>query len=420
MSIDTENKLARAAKSAQRLAQLSDVARDDRTGDLFVDDPGHAAIEAMNIDTRQGTLSGFELPDEVLVAIGMPPAELTDAAAGEAEAVSPPVTIADAKGPRNARGARSSGASAGPAGAAVESPAAAAKAPDTTPASSGASALDAVLAPASAAMASATRSVAHARRQSAARPGEGTSSGNPRAVDAQTQPVAASAPGASTQASSTQTSLPPDAPQPDVPQQDAQPAAAGTASAPDAPAAAGTASASDAPAAAASGAAPAQPKPFAREAAPYVPAAARRAPDLDWARATAFADTVDALYGVIADQRRAAGDHSRRMKWLLSTVVGALLVTIAIGITQTALLMRLTRESAAQQQRIEDMLRTQQATLTALADAAASANARSPANDGAQAAPVAPAAHQAPQASAAAKHVKPQHPHKPGKPATAH
>jgi hypothetical protein len=87
-------------------------------------------------------------------------------------------------------------------------------------------------------------------------------------------------------------------------------------------------------------------------------------PELDRARATAFADTVDALYGVISDQRRAATDHSRRMKWMLSIVVGALLMTVAIGITQTVLLMRLTRETTAQQHRIEQMMQNQQAAMT--------------------------------------------------------
>jgi hypothetical protein len=106
------------------------------------------------------------------------------------------------------------------------------------------------------------------------------------------------------------------------------------------------------------------------EAAAAAAAAAvqRAAPELDRARATAFADTVDALYGVIADQRRAATDHSRRMKWMLSIVVGALLMTVAIGITQTMLLMRLTRETTAQQHRIEQMLQGQQTAMASVLD----------------------------------------------------
>jgi hypothetical protein len=56
------------------------------------------------------------------------------------------------------------------------------------------------------------------------------------------------------------------------------------------------------------------------------------------------------------------------MKWMLSIVVGALLVTVAIGITQTMLLMRLTHDTTAQQQRIEQMMLNQQATLSTLLD----------------------------------------------------
>jgi hypothetical protein len=93
------------------------------------------------------------------------------------------------------------------------------------------------------------------------------------------------------------------------------------------------------------------------------------APELDRARATAFADTVDALYGVISDQRHAATDHTRRMKWMLSIVVGALLMTVAIGITQTVLLMRLTRETTAQQHRIEQLMQNEQTAMTSLLDA---------------------------------------------------
>jgi hypothetical protein len=92
-------------------------------------------------------------------------------------------------------------------------------------------------------------------------------------------------------------------------------------------------------------------------------------PELDRARATAFADTVDALYGVISDQRRAATDHSRRMKWMLSIVVGALLASVAIGIAQTVLLTRLTRETTAQQHRIEQLMQNQQAAMASLLDA---------------------------------------------------
>jgi len=72
VSTDTEHKLTRAARSAQRLAQLSDAARDGATLDLFPDDIARAEQQALNLDVRQGTLQGFELPDVVLAAAGAP------------------------------------------------------------------------------------------------------------------------------------------------------------------------------------------------------------------------------------------------------------------------------------------------------------------------------------------------------------
>ena len=139
----------------------------------------------------------------------------------------------------------------------------------------------------------------------------------------------------------------------------------------------------------------------------------RATPELDRARATAFADTVDALYGVIADQRRSATDHSRRMKWMLSIVVGALLVTVAIGIAQTLLLMRLARNTMLQQQRMEQMMLNQQATLATLLDTDSATvpvpAATAPAPAAAQPRPATPARHPS----------KAQHGHK-SKPTNAH
>jgi uncharacterized membrane protein len=116
----------------------------------------------------------------------------------------------------------------------------------------------------------------------------------------------------------------------------------------------------------------------------------RATPELDHARATAFADTVDALYGVIADQRRAADDHTRRMKWMLTIVVCALLMTIAIGIAQTLLLFRLSHQSTAHEQRIEQMMLNQQATLATLLDTDSSTTSL-PVSVQAPAAPATPA-----------------------------
>jgi hypothetical protein len=124
---------------------------------------------------------------------------------------------------------------------------------------------------------------------------------------------------------------------------------------------------------------------------------------------------------VIADQRLAATDHSRRMKWMLSIVVGALLMTVAIGITQTVLLMRLTHETTAQQHRVEQMMQNQQAAMASLLDTqmamanAAAANVAAP-----TVAPAAAPALATPRQAAAApatangkRAVRAQHPHKP-------
>jgi hypothetical protein len=92
------------------------------------------------------------------------------------------------------------------------------------------------------------------------------------------------------------------------------------------------------------------------------------APELDRARATAFADTIDALYAVTADQRVSSTAHSRRMKTMLTIIVCAMLVTVATGVAQTLLLMRMSRDSALRQQRIEQLMLNQQATLSSLFD----------------------------------------------------
>ncbi|PLZ00877.1 hypothetical protein CY652_18680 [Burkholderia sp. WAC0059] len=117
----------------------------------------------------------------------------------------------------------------------------------------------------------------------------------------------------------------------------------------------------------------------ARTAVPPVPpavAAGGARPELDRARATAFADTVDALYGVIADQRRTSAAHARRMNGILSIAVAVLVVTAGIGVAQTLLLSRLARQAAVQQQRVEQTMRDQQ---VAFADALARVAARPPA-----------------------------------------
>lgn len=343
VSPETENKLARAARSAQRLAQLSDAARDGSTLDLFPDDTARAEQQAMSIDVRQGTLQGFELPDVVLAAVGAPDgvgfaagvaegkaaaravrgaAPLKDPAAGavahdgqmvidtEAGALEPAV----AEGPMLAASADGEVASA-----------ATKRAQNAAP--------DAPTQAASLAAASVVRSVAALRQISPA-----TNAADADAA-ADTQSENSPAAGGLAQRSANLDSK-------------TAPAAASEPSAPGA-------------SAAASNAQPTRPAPYIPP--PQMPAP-RATPELDHARATAFADTVDALYGVIADQRRAADDHTRRMKWMLTIVVCALLMTIAIGIAQTLLLFRLSHQSTAHEQRIEQMMLNQQATLATLLD----------------------------------------------------
>ncbi|WP_109483074.1 hypothetical protein [Paraburkholderia sp. C35] len=328
VSPETENKLARAARSAQRLAQLSDAARDGTTLDLFPDDTARAEQQAMNIDVRQGTLQGFELPDVVLAAVGAPDGVGFAASPAEAKA-----------GARHGRGA----ASRDLAGAAVHDdgqmlidtdvaepalPVAQRFAGDETAivsADSEAIAVDAAklaqdgpTSAASLAAASVVRSVAAVRQT--APEADIDVADNPE--DLNSPFPASTAPGPAPATDS--------ADKPGTP--DSTTHRANTA---------------------------------ASTAQLYMP---RATPELDHARATAFADTVDALYGVIADQRRAADDHTRRMKWMLTIVVCALLATIAIGIAQTLLLFRLSHQSTAHEQRIEQMMLNQQATLATLLD----------------------------------------------------
>jgi len=538
VSTETEKKLARAARSAQRLAQLSDVSRDDSTLDLFPDDPTRATLEAMNIDIRQGTLHGFELPDVVLAAVG----------ALDTAADTPSLDArAGRRAPRAARTDEPAAVHAQLSGLEIEPlPEGAAGAAQEPSAGGIADVGNPATAPLTPAMAAATvaRSITALRQaaeRSAAEAAEATGSrngarsGQPVSVKGRSEAAAtgvsrtdgmsasaAGVPGESV-ALDTERRLPREVDLSAAMEAKVRPAtASATASATDAGAfgtAASATAGSEAPGAAASAGRATQTDPAASEgrvigvpvgvpgqaasaklsaeapgpaasagkgaevpgpaasasagtgapgsaastrvgreasgsvasaergaeasgptasakmgaAAPasaasagrgseapgwaastglrtkthearYPEAASPTAPELDRARATAFADTVDALYGVIADQRRAATDHSRRMKWMLSIVVGALLMTVAIGITQTVLLMRLTHETTAQQHRVEQMMQNQQAAMASLLDtqmamANAAAQAAAPALALASASP-SPASQQAAAAPA--------------------
>ncbi|REG51192.1 hypothetical protein B0G80_7680 [Paraburkholderia sp. BL6669N2] len=429
---ETENKLARAARSAQRLAQLSDASRDDSTLDLFPDDPTRATLEAMNIDIRQGTLHGFELPDVVLAAVGAIDGgdnTLVDARAARrapraAKPDDQPVPVNALLSGLEIEPLVVAASPAGELALGDAKPAAdmAASAEDnsTTPARDAS-------APLTPAMAAATvaRSVTALRQ--AAEPDAkadvmaASTAGGVRATQrlAATFGKAASASGVASASASASASVSqeqaavagkvtgatdePESAQPDAAAEGSKPGAvpnqhrAPTEAAIAASKSTASETSMNSSASAQANAAFAMPWREARRAEAAA-AALRAAPELDRARATAFADTVDALYGVIADQRHAATDHSRRMKWMLSIVVGALLVTVAIGITQTVLLMRLTRETSAQQQRIEQMMQNQQAAMASLLDThvtMATAAATNAASD------VAAAALTAPQQAAA-------------------
>ncbi|PRY05900.1 hypothetical protein [Paraburkholderia sp. BL25I1N1] len=421
---ETENKLARAARSAQRLAQLSDASRDDSTLDLFPDDPTRATLEAMNIDIRQGTLHGFELPDVVLAAVGAIDGgdnALVDARAARRAPraakpddqpvpvnallsgleIEPLVVAASPVGELALGDAKPAADTAASAEDNSTTPARDASAP-LTPAMAAATVARSVTALRHAAEPDAMAGVTavsttggiKSTQRFAATFGKAASASGAASVSQEQAAVATNVTGATDE---------PGSAQPDAAAEGSKPGAvpnphrAPTEAAIAAPNSTASETSMNSSTSAQANAAFATPWREARRAEAAA-AALRAAPELDRARATAFADTVDALYGVIADQRHAATDHSRRMKWMLSIVVGALLVTVAIGITQTVLLMRLTRETSAQQQRIEQMMQNQQAAMASLLDthlAMATAAATNAASD------VAAATLTAPQQAAA-------------------
>jgi hypothetical protein len=487
VSTETENKLARAARSAQRLAQLSDASRDGSTLDMFPDDPTRATLEAMNIDIRQGTLHGFELPDVVLAAVGATTS--LDAAASASsdtraarrsprEKVEPAYAAVPLDGFERFEPTQKDEPSilvglSGHAREAAEGPATKADVQTSLPVSPG-------LVSPSMAAASLVRSVtarrqvgdpstepvttgktgdvqpqrfaetfakaATAAREGAAVSGETSDDASAASATAPVKPLlgdgvgvaktsgtgsvaeasagaAMPATGVAGMAGATATSgtAGPAATAGAAATARANTTSGASASTASTPSSAATASS---PSTASSMAAKAE---AARSATPASPDAqfaaplqdtAPTVPELDRARATAFADTVDALYGVISDQRRAATDHSRRMKWMLSIVVGALLATVAIGMTQTVLLMRLTRETTAQQHRIEQLMQNQQTAMMSLLDAHlavanAAAAAPSAAPSGASAPVVAPRAPAVAAAAPTNKHKAHAHAHKP-------
>jgi hypothetical protein len=268
-SADTEKKLARAARSAQRLAQLSEGARNGETLDLFAEDAERAHVQAMNTDIRQGTFEGFELPEVFLAAVQSNCGVAAGSGAPESTAAK--------------RASKASVASVEPVQGLFQD--------------------DAFAPP-------------------------------PNESDAAVKPgaIAAAVPRA---ASISCVALDAAAPQ-------HEPARA-----------------------------PDDAAPLARgEAEPHAKAGAQvqAVPELDRARATAFADTIDALHAVLAEQRTSATAHARRMKTMLTVIVCAMLVTVATGIAQTVVLMHMSRDGKLQQDRMEQLMLNQQATLASLFD----------------------------------------------------
>jgi hypothetical protein len=413
ISAETENKLARAVQSAQRLAQLSDVPRDDSTLDLFPDDPTRALVESMTIDVRQGTLSGFELPAVVRAAVeaahgaNPAPAPVVSKRAGRSKGTAASAVEDGAvagSAPAADRAAMSDGVPAAVAGTTVESALAAdvasAEGAATTPASD---------------LYEAGLGVADAGRAAGTAANDARTAVSGRDEEAEVGlavepvgPKGSSIPGASSAMTDADASI--DAPM--SPARAAAEARAARASVARSDAVAGTEAAPLSATEAGAGSTRKAGDPAVPPVSRAVRAPVASSPELDRARATAFADTVDALYGVIADQRRAAADLTRRMKWMLAIVAGALLVTVGVGITQTLLLSRLARDAAAQQQRTERLLQTQQAALAgvlervaASAPAAAAPTVAAPAHPASPAQPAATAATAAPAAPApAARH----------------
>ena len=409
---DADAKLARAARSAQRLALLSRAPYGAPTLDLFAEDAERATLQALNTDIRQSSLPGFELPEVFMAAVpgedgsfgvvrawrtgalsadgagvssvAMPrddaAATQTDSQTADAaslelmfddvpaphEVVAGPVrpellddgaqdvTLAATSGEGNAHGsnkrasaARSRGAARnvsitepsptvatveieavehtdGRTGADTQRPSGspdASSMPSTPNASNASDASNA----SNASNASSKSSKSNASNASNA----SKTSSTPNASSATTKPVTSASPPDAARAAATSHRVQPQSLAAALIDDDRRTRT----------------SASSAP------------------QAPF-----RETSELDTARATAYADTIDALYAVIADQRGAAAVLSRRVKAIFVIVICVLIVTVVAGVAQAIALARLARENTAQQQRIEQLMLTQQATLASFFD----------------------------------------------------
>jgi hypothetical protein len=393
---DADAKLARAARSAQRLALLSRAPYGAPTLDLFAEDAERATLQALNTDIRQSTLPGFELPEAFMAAVsatasadegssasvrpvrsGVVSAGLSEASdiaapRDDAAAVQTASQTADTAtlelmfddvgaphsvvaGPVQPE-SPDDGASSAPVVAALDAGNAQGSNKRASAARArGAARNVAVTEPSSAAAARELETKSRGAADAAGEPGDGVTENMNRS------PNAGDAPGARNATNAASASKEPNAP--DAKNAATKPANHDTAQATanphrNPPQSLAAALIDDDRRTRSSTA--------SSPAAPSTPS--RDASELDTARATAYADTIDALYAVIADQRSAAAALSRRVKTVLMIVICVLLVTVATGVAQTIALIRLTGENTAQQQRIEQLMLNQQATLASFFD----------------------------------------------------
>ncbi|SOE93255.1 hypothetical protein SAMN05414139_06031 [Burkholderia sp. D7] len=359
---DADAKLARAARSAQRLAQLSRAPYGAPTLDLFAEDTERATLQALNTDIRQTSLPGFELPEVFMAAVP-----------------------ADDSVPASARPLRGGALSSV---TALRDDAAAMQTDNQT---ADAATLDLMFDDVAA-----THDVVAGPVRPEPLDDDGAQgattvavSGEGRGQGSGKRASAARARGAARNVSITGPSPVAAAPEVETVADKGEPNGAVAQVVTRSPSAPGTTPATKPttpPSATLRETARAAANPHreppqslaaalidddrrTRPTASNTPqAASREASELDTARATAYADTIDALYAVIADQRGAAAVLSRRVKTVLMIVICVLLVTVAAGVVQTIALTRLARENAVQQQRIEQLMLTQQATLESFFD----------------------------------------------------
>lgn len=89
----------------------------------------------------------------------------------------------------------------------------------------------------------------------------------------------------------------------------------------------------------------------------------------------ALAQTVAELKAALADERRAVHESRRQTTRLVSMAILLLLLVLVVGVVQAVVSVRASRESAAAQEKTEALLRAQQTELAALSGAASAAAA---------------------------------------------